>query len=90
MSIAKLPIQTTHDNNVPNIEIRNYRYLFPSTTDHCTVYRFTYQQFFFQLFIVAPGDVPTPSWEHFCVHMNSTVMTQHLDSFYGCWFSNYL
>ena len=38
MSIAKLPIQTTHDNNVPNIEIRNYRYLFPSTTDHCTLY----------------------------------------------------
>ena len=33
----------------------------------------TYQpssaSFFPQLFIVAPGDMPTPSWEHFYVHM---------------------
>ena len=25
--------------------------------------------FFFQLFLVAPGDVPTQSWEQFCVHL---------------------
>ena len=32
-------------------------------------YLITFFLNFPQLFIVAPGDVPTPSWEHFCVHM---------------------
>ena len=54
---------------ISKLEITGTFFQVPLTTVHCTVYRFTYQQFFFQLFIVAPGDVPTPSWEHFCVHM---------------------